>query len=430
MKKLKGFRSSILHFIKGKNMADYEFFEDGLLVTEDGIVKELGDYAQLSKKYPKDLCLKDYSGKLIMPGFIDTHIHYPQTDIIGSYGEQLLEWLKIYTFPTEIKFGDKIFAKEVSEFFTEELLRNGTTTAMVFCTVHLQSADAFFETAREKNMRMIAGKISMDRNAPEKLLEDSKTDIENSLYLINKWHNKGRLSYAITPRFAPTSTEQQLKSLSDLYSDHKTLYMQTHLSENVDELNWVKSLFPSSKNYLDVYENFNLVKEKSVFAHCVHLEDDEFDLLKKHGSSISFCPGSNMFLGSGLFNYEKAKEKGINIGIGSDVGAGTSFSILRNLGDAYKICQLNKQKLPPLEAFYMATLGGAKALSLDDKIGNFETGKEADFVVIDFEGTKLMKRRYETLKTLEEKLFMLMILGGEENIYATYIMGEKLYSKE
>lgn len=438
MKKLKGFRASILHFMDRlpDNISDnkttnkhfsYQYLSDGLLIVKDGKVMDIGNYIDLINKYDENLDLITYEDKLIMPGFIDTHVHYAQTDIIGSYGEQLLEWLRTYTFPTEIKFKDKEIALETAEFFLEELLRNGTTSATVFCTIHPESVDALFEKSLEKNMRVIAGKVHMDRHAPKDLLDSVDEGLLDAEKLIKKWHNKGRLSYAITPRFAPTSTPEQLKSLQQLYSIDNNLYMQTHLSENTDEIKWVKSLFPQADSYLDVYSRNKLVRKRSIFAHCIHLEEAEYETLSRKGSSISFCPTSNLFLGSGLFDFEKALDYGIPVGIGSDVGAGTSFSIIRNLGEAYKICQLNNQKFSSLQAFYTATLGGAKSMYIDDKVGNFEKNKEADFVVIDFNATPLMARRYKTIKTLQEKLFMLMIMGGTENIHSTYIMGEKMY---
>lgn len=430
MKITKVIRGNFFHYLDQSTLKTpvFSYIKNGALIIENGIIKDLKPFNEIDIEPSYKII--DYGDKLIIPGFIDTHTHYPQVDVIASYGEQLLEWLEKYTFPTEVTLKNKKTSKDIAKFFIKEMLKNGTTTAMVFSTVHSEATKIFFKEALKRNLRVISGKVNMDRNAPPELLENYDDMTINTKKLIKKWSNKKRLSYALTPRFAPTSTEKQLAFLGDIYKNNNNLYVQTHLSENKDEVLWIKELFKESKSYLDVYKYFNLVGGKSVFAHCIHLEDEDFQVLKDNGSAISFCPSSNLFLGSGLFNYARAKELEIPIGIGSDIGAGTSFSILRNLGDAYKICQLNKTSFSPLEAFYCATLGGAKALSLDTKIGNFEKGKEADFIVIDICATKLMRRRASSLQEISELLFLLMTLGGEENITATYIMGKKLYSRK
>ncbi|AQM67379.1 Guanine deaminase [Vibrio campbellii] len=426
-------RSSLLHFIndpaKVEHLPDaYQYFEDGLLVIEDGHIKAIKAFSESDSTQYQEIV--DHRGKLIVPGFIDTHIHYPQTQMIAAYGEQLLEWLETYTFPTEKQFEDKAHAKAISQFFINELLKNGTTSALVFGTVHPQSVEALFEEALDKNMRIIAGKVMMDRNAPNYLLDTPETGYQESKSLINKWHNQGRLQYAITPRFAPTSTPEQLAAAGKLKAEYPDVYVHTHLSENKSEIEWVKSLFPDREGYFDVYEHYGLAGKRSIFAHAVHLTDKEWRAFQRTDSVISFCPTSNLFLGSGLFDLEKAEQKGVRVGLGTDVGAGTSFSQLESLNEAYKIMQLQGKKLSAFKGLYLATLGGATSLSLDDKIGNFEAGKEADFVVLNWAATDLQKLRYQHSKSLEDKLFALMMLGDERNVEATYIAGKLAYSAD
>lgn len=424
-------RASFLHFIndpaKVENIDDaYQYIADGLLVIENGKVKSLTPFNDKSADlYPH---LEDKRGRLIMPGFIDTHIHYPQTEMIAAYGEQLLEWLETYTFPTEKQFKDKLYAQKISQFFINELLKNGTTSALVFGTVHPESVDALFEEAEKIDMRMIAGKVMMDRNAPDYLLDTAQSSYDQSKALIEKWHNKGRLQYAITPRFAPTSTPEQLELAGKLKAEYPDVYVQTHLSENVDEIEWVKSLFPEREGYLDVYKHYGLTGDKSVFAHCIHLTDKEWTIMAESNSVIAFCPTSNLFLGSGLFNLDKADDNNVPVGLATDVGGGTSFSQLRSLSEAYKIMQLQGKKLSVFKGLYLATLGSAQSLSLDHKVGNFEQGKEADFIVLDWAATELQTLRLENSNSLQDKLFALMMLGDERNIHSTYVAGKLVYS--
>ncbi len=422
---IKAFRSSILHF---KTEGEAEYFDDGILVVENDQIKQVGRAEELLDSV-KDLDLTVYENKMIMPGFIDTHIHYPQVDVIASYGEQLLDWLNNYTFPTEIQFEDPAFAKDTAEFFIDELLKNGTTTALVFGTKHKQSVDAFFEASSQRNTRMICGKVMMNRNAPDDLLDDVQSSYDDSQALIDQWHENGRQLYAVTPRFAITSTGEQLQKAGELLKNNPSVYMQTHLSENKDEIAFTMELFPERSSYLDVYDHYGLLGSRSVFAHGVHLEDADFQRLAETQSSISFCPTSNLFLGSGLFNLAAAERFNTSVSVATDVGGGTSFSMLQTLNEAYKICQLRNEKLDAKKAFYMATLGNAKTLQLDDKIGNFESGKEADFVVVDLQSTALMKRKQSKCKTLDEALFSLMILGDDRAISETYVAGEQVYKK-
>ena len=425
------YRGEVFHLIddpRTKKEKAHQYIEDAGLLVENGRIKALGSYNDIASKY-RQAITRDYRGYLISPGFIDTHVHYPQSEVIGAYGEQLLEWLNTYTFPAEIKYSNPVYAREQADFFLNELLKNGTTTALVFATVSPVSVNAFFEAALARNMRMISGKVLMDRNAPAGLLDTTESSYIDSKKLIQKWHGLGRLSYAITPRFAPTSTPAQLEAAGKLKAEFPSVYVHTHLSENPNEIAWVKQLFPERKGYLDVYDYYKLTGSRSVFAHGVHLEDEEVQTLHKTQSVISFCPTSNLFLGSGLFPLIALRERGVRIALGTDVGAGTSLSILQTLNEGYKVAQLRRTKLSPYEGFYLATLGGARALSLDDKIGNLMPGKEADFIVLDPRATALAALRADTSTTLQERLFTLMTLGDDRMIKATYIAGVKLHER-
>ncbi|MGL5423767.1 guanine deaminase [Serratia sp. JSRIV002] len=405
------------------------FIKDGLLIIRDGRVEWFGDWEEGHHQIPDSIRVRDYSGKMIVPGFVDTHIHYPQCEMVGAYGEQLLDWLNKHTFPAEKRYNDLEYAREMSAFFIKQLLRNGTTTALVFGTVHPESVEALFESARHINMRMIAGKVMMDRNAPDYLLDTPESSYSQTKALIERWHNNGRLLYAITPRFAPTSSPAQLEMVQRLRQEYPDVYLHTHLSENKDEVAWVKALFPERKSYLDVYHHYGMTGRKSVFAHCVHLEDAEWDCLHQTQSSIAFCPTSNLYLGSGLFNLPNAWRKKVRVGMGTDIGAGTTFNMLQTLNEAYKIMQLQGYRLSAYEAFYLATLGGADALGLADTIGNFNLGKEADFVVLEPTATPLQQLRYDNSKTLMDKLFVMMTLGDDRSIYRTYVDGRLVYER-
>ncbi len=405
------------------------YIEDGLLITENGKITWFGTWKEGEKHLPNTLKVEHYPEQLIVPGFIDTHIHFPQTEMIGAFGEQLLEWLNTYTFPTEIQFKDRTYADKIAHFFVEELLKNGTTTALVFCTVHPESVDALFQAAERHQMRLIAGKVMMDRHAPDELLDTPEQAYSESKALIEKWHGKGRALYAITPRFAPTSTAEQLQKAGQLKAEYPDVYVHTHLSENKNEISWVKELFPEQKGYLDVYDHYGLTGQRSVFAHCVHLEEHEWDCMHQTDSAIAFCPTSNLFLGSGLFPLKKAWDKQVKVGLGTDIGAGTSFCHLQTLNEAYKVQQLQGEKLSAFESLYLATLGGAKSLDLDNKLGNFNLGKEADFVVLNLKATALQKLRQEHAKNIEDALFALMTIGDDRNIQATYIYGQKVYEQ-
>ena len=421
---MQAYRASILHLLDDptKTAEAAAFHEDGLLLVEDGRVVGCGDYAELSPwlggAEPHDL-----TGHLITPGFVDTHIHFPQVDVIAAHGKQLLDWLEQHTFPAEAAFADPKHAADTAAFFLDELLRNGTTTALVFGSVHKVSVDALFAEAYARDMRLIAGKSLMDRNAPPGLtdtVDSSRADMEA---LIAEWHGKGRLGYAVTPRFAISCSDAQLAMAGEVLERNPGVWMQTHLSENLHEIKETAKLFPEAKDYLDVYDRFGLLRKRSVFAHCVHLKGDAFRRLAAKGGAAAFCPTSNLFLGSGLFPLEEACSHGVRVGVGTDVGAGTTFSILHTLGEAYKVGQLRGDALDPLHAFYLATLGGARALDLDDTIGNLAPGKEADFLVLDLAATPLLARRLASAKSLEDKIFALTVLGDDRVVARTYLAG-------
>lgn len=424
-------RASILHFVADpytEQEQAYEYWEDGILWVENGYVKVVGATETLVKQLPNSLDLQHYPDALLIPGFVDTHIHYPQTEMIAAYGKQLLDWLNTYTFQVEQKFADKNYAKQVASFFLQELIRQGTTTALVFGTVHPESVDAFFEEVQELGLRMIAGKVLMDRNSPEALQDTVESAYQDSKVLIERWHGVDRLQYAVTPRFAPTSTPEQLQVAGQLLQEYPDVYMHTHLSENQDEVCWVAELFPEADNYLDVYQRAGLMGKRSVFAHGIHLSDQECECLAKHDAAIAHCPSSNQFLGSGLINLPKLQQHQIKVGLGTDVGGGSSFSILKTMASAYEVQQLNGHSLDPFQNLYLATLGGAKALDLDDKIGNFVIGKEADFLVLNPKATPLLAFRNQHCKNLFERLFMLQMLGDDRCVQQVYSMGQQLKS--
>ena len=433
---IKAFRADILHLlgdpgttITHETSTHIEYIEDGLLVVKDGLVSALGLAEDLLKTLPAGCEITEYPNQLIIPGMIDTHVHYPQSDMIASYGEQLLTWLETYTFPTESQFSNYKHARNVAGFFLNELLRNGTTTALVFGTVHPESVDAFFEEAQQRNLRMIAGKVLMDRNCPEYLQDTPETAYQDSKALIEKWHGRDRLLYAVTPRFAPTSSNEQLAKAGQLLKEFPDVYLHTHVAENKDEIAWVRELFPESRSYLDVYQQHKLLKPRSVLAHCIHLDDEDKQCMAETGAAAAFCPASNLFMGSGLFDYADLNEHGVRVGLGTDVGGGNSFSLLQTSSEAYKVTQMLGGKLSAFQALYLATLSGAKALYLDDKIGNFEIGKEADFAVLNFAGTPLIERRTQHCQDLHEKLFSLLMLGDDRAVSATYVLGDLAYFK-
>ena len=422
------FRASIYHCLADPGEAGDEsatqYFEDGVLIVDGGNIVGLGDAVDMLAENP-DVPVETFPDMLIVPGLIDCHVHFPQVDIIASYGEQLLDWLNRYAYPCEMRFADAAYADAAAEFFLDSLLRNGTTTAAVFATVHPQSVDAIFKAAAARNMRLIAGKVLMDRNCPEGLCDDPASAYEDSKQLIERWHGKGRLGYAITPRFAVTSSDEQLAAAGRLANEFPDTWVHTHLAENQEEIDEVAEQFPWSSSYLDVYDHFGLLRERSVFAHCLHLGDDDRVRMSEQGGAAAFCPSSNLFLGSGLFDLRAMNEVSVRTGLATDVGGGTSLSMLRTMGEAYKVLQLQHQNLPAARALYLATLGAAEALRLEDKIGNFVPGKEADFIVLNPKGTDISARRLADTHLPDELLFALTMLADDRNVAVTFVSGQR-----
>ncbi|MGH8493157.1 MAG: guanine deaminase [Moraxellaceae bacterium] len=406
---------------------------DAIVAFGNGVITHFGPADVVKSQLPADLAIKNYGpDALISAGFLDSHVHFPQTPMIAAFGEQLLDWLNKYTFPTERKYADKAFASSVAKMFLNECLKNGITTSCVYCTVFPQSVDALFEEAERLGMRIAAGKVLMNRNAPDYLLDTTKSGYDDSKMLINRWHGRNRLMYAITPRFAPTSTPDQLESAGALWSEYPDCYMQTHVSENKGEIAWVKELFPERKGYLDVYDHYKLCRPRAVFGHGIHLDDDEMQCMHNTGSAISHCPTSNFFLGSGYFNVHRAvqKDRPIRVGLGTDLGAGTSFSIMQTLNEAYKAAQLNSNKLTAGEAFYMATRGTARAMYIEDKVGSIAPGMEADIVVLDMKSTPIIDYRMQFAQDIHEALFIQMTLGDDRAVQSTYVAGKLLHSNK
>ncbi len=408
------------------------FEEDGIVVIDDGKITAFGPASEIAPTLGPDVPVERYTDSYIIPGFIDCHIHYPQTEIIGAYGKQLIDWLNKYTFVAEQKFSNKEHASEVAKVFLQECLRAGTTTVSAFCTVHPVSVDAFFEESSRLNMRNIAGKVMMDRNAPDALLDTPQQGYDETKELIGRWHNNGRQLYCVTPRFAPTSSPEQMEMTGAVWAEHPGTYLQSHVSENKGEIAWVKELYPERKGYVDVYNHYGQLGERSILGHGVHLTEDEFQVLHETGTAIAHCPTSNLFLGSGLFSVEKAfdPKRPIRVGLATDLGAGTSFSQLVTMNEAYKVAQLSGYALSASHAYYLATLGAAKALYLDDKIGSIEVGKEADITVLDKNATPIMEYRMKYASNQDEALFVMMTLGDDRAVSTTYVAGEKVYSRD
>ena len=387
----------------------------------------MGEASELASALPPGTPVDHHPDGLIVPGFIDTHIHFPQTQVIASYGAQLLEWLNKYTFVEEQRFADAGHAERNAVFFMDELLRNGTTTAVVYATVHPGSVDAFFAESERRGTGMIAGKVMMDRNAPPGLRDTARTGYDESRALIGRWHGKGRQRYAVTPRFAITSTEEQLEAAGALNRENPGVYMQTHLSEHLREIETVRGLFPDARHYTDVYDRYGLLGERSLFGHCVHLEDDEVRRLSESRSVAVFCPTSNLFIGSGLFDLTRLSGGAdpVRVSLATDVGGGTSYSMLRTAAEGYKVLQLGGQNLPALSAFHMMTRGNALALGMGGSIGTIEPGCFADLVVLDARATPAMGHRMETVEgDLDEELFVLMTLGDDRAVKETYVQGQ------
>ena len=403
---------------------------DGLVVCREGLIDAVGPYAALRDRLPPGATVAHWPDCLIAPGFIDTHVHYVQTGIVGLRGKPLLEWLDQHTFPAEQAFADPDHAARVAAIFCDELLRNGTTSAAVFCAVYPESVDALFAEAERRDMRLVAGKVLMDRNAPEALRDTAQSGYDQSKALIERWHGRGRAIYAVTPRFALTSSRGQLRAAGALLVEYPSVLMQTHIAENREEVARVRALYPERRNYLDVYDKHGLVGPRSVLAHGIHLDAAELHHCEQSGASLAHCPTSNLFLGSGLFRLREAKDAGVKVGIGTDIGAGTSFSLLRTLGAACDVAQLQARPISPIEAFFLATLGGARALGLGDRVGSLRAGGEADLVVLDPQATPLLALRSARARSIDEVLAVLMTLGDDRAVRATYVAGRLAHNRD
>ncbi|ULR45106.1 guanine deaminase [Rhizobium sp. K102] len=403
----------------------YLYEEDGGLLIEDGLIASVGPYADVKAKAAADVVEIDHRPHLILPGFIDMHLHFPQMQVIASYAANLLEWLNTYTFPEECRFVESAHAERIATHFYDELIRHGTTTAVAYCSVHKTSADAFFAEAMKRNMRMVGGKVMMDRNAPQGLLDTPEMGYDETRQVIADWHGKGRNHVAITPRFAITSTPAQMEATSALAREFPDLHIQTHLSENQDEIKFTCELYPEAIDYTDIYARYGLLGPKSLFGHAIHLSEREADVMSETGSVAVHCPTSNLFLGSGLFPLKALarREKAVRIGVATDIGGGSSYSMLRTMDEAYKIQQLLGERLNPLESYYLMTRGNAEALSLADRIGTLDPGTDADLVVLDAAATPAMALKLEAVKTLPEELFLLQTMGDDRAIAETYVAG-------
>ncbi|MFD3188752.1 guanine deaminase [Sedimentitalea sp. HM32M-2] len=400
----------------------YSYLEDGAILIADGRILATGDHDTLAVQAAGAEII-DHRPNLLMAGLIDTHIHYPQVQVIASWGAQLLDWLNTYTFPAETRFADSDHSAAMARHFYDQLIAHGTTTAVAYCSVHRASADAYFAEAERRGMRMIGGKVLMDRNAPEGLRDTPQTGYDDSKALIADWHSKGRLSYAVTPRFAITSTPAQLELAGALVAEHPDCYVQTHLSENHAEIAYTAELYPQAPDYLGVYEHFGLLTPKSLLGHAIHLTPREIGLLAETGAKPVFCPTSNLFLGSGLFDDAGLRGHGITNAIATDVGAGTSYSMLQTLNEGYKVLQLQGQNLHPLRAFHWITRGNAVALGLQDRIGTLAAGTEADIIVLNARATDAMALRMQCATTLSEELFVLQMMGDDRAIDQVYVAG-------
>ena len=405
---------------------------DALIVMQGGKITAFGAYDATKDKLPPGTPVATYGDALILPGVIDAHAHYPQTQMIAAYGEQLIDWLDDYTYIAEQQFADPAHGRAVAAVFLRECTRAGTTCAMVYCTVHPQSVDAFFEEAAKINARMIAGKVLMDRNAPPALLDTPQKGYDESKALIRKWHGNGRNLYCVTPRFAATSSPEQMQMTGALWKESPGTYLQSHISENRGEVAWVRELYPERKGYLDTYDHYGQLGPRAVYGHGIYLTEDELARCHETGTAIAHCPTSNFFLGSGYLDIAnlKREERPVRVALASDIGAGTSFSPLQTMNEAYKAAQLNGHALSAWHAFYLATRGAAHALYLDDTIGSIAPGFEADLVVLDLRSTPLIDFRMRYSNSIEETLFIQMTLGDDRATRATWIAGHCVYDRE
>ena len=395
------------------------------------LIDAAGRIEAVQTEAPGDDWLKlDHSGRLLMPGFIDTHVHSPQVDVIASWGTELLDWLNTYTFPAEARHADPAFARAAAALFVDALLAHGSTAAVVFPTVHVASTEALFDAAQARGMRLVAGKVLMDRHAPDDLRDDVVQARRDCDALIERWHGRGRLAYAVTPRFAATSSEAQLAMAGQLLADHAGLYLQTHVAENRAEVAWIAELFPTARSYLDVYARHGLLTERAVLAHGIWLDDVDRQALHDSGAQIAFCPSSNLFLGSGLFGWAQAAAAGVAVSLASDVGGGTSLSMLRTMADGYKVQAMAGQRLTAWALLHAATRGAATALRLGDEIGTLTSGAMADLCLWDVAVGPVAQRRDGLARGLHERLFAWVTLGDERNLAESWVAGVRRYQRD
>jgi guanine deaminase len=423
---MKAYRAAILRF-DDQHRAQYD--EDGLLVVGPDaqgrqVVRAVGNYATLAPDYA-GLTVEHLPGRIIAPGFVDMHIHYPQTDVIGAPADGLLPWLENYTFPHESRFVEPAYAAEVAQFFVAELLRNGVTTSLTFATSHPSSVDALFTEAQRHHMRLITGKVLQDRHSPDGVRDQTEQSLIDTEALINRWHGVDRLGYAITPRFAPTSTPEQLRGAGALAAKYSDVWIQSHVAENLGEIAWARELFPASRSYLATYNDFGLMRPRAVYAHCIHFDDDDRALMRDTGTVAAISPTSNLFLGSGFFDYAGADRVGFGYGLASDVGGGTSFSPFHTMLAAYYVGREGQTKtglsLSPQHLWWQHTAGAAAALGLGGVVGNLQKGCEADFVVLNPQATPLLARKTGLANSLDELLFAMIVLGDDRLVERTVI---------
>jgi guanine deaminase len=410
-------------FVEGAEAARLE--PQGAVVVMGGEIVACGTADAMREAYPQ-ASITDYGSALISPGFIDPHVHYPQTAIIASWGKRLIDWLNTYTFPEEMRFADPAYAAEVAARYFDLTLANGTTTVCSYATIHPESVEAFFTEAQTRGLRAYAGKTCMDRNGPKGLLDSAKSAYDDSKQLLDKWHGVDRLSYVITPRFSPTSTPDQLSALGALWTENQSCLMQTHLSEQTDEIAWVKTLYPEARDYLDTYEAHGLLGMGGLYGHAIHLEPREIDRLAEVGASLIHCPTSNTFIGSGLFDMETMVARGLRVGLATDTGGGSSFSMLRTMAAAYEVAQLRGVSLHPAQLWWLATQGSARALRAEKKIGNIAAGMEADLVVIDLASTPAIEQATRRAETIWQSVFPTIMMGDDRAIKAVYVGGKRV----
>jgi guanine deaminase len=390
---------------------------------------DVGPWATLRERYPQ-VPVHDYSGCLLAPGFVDLHVHYPQTDVIGSPADGLLPWLEQYTFPHESRFNQADYAGQVAEVFLDELQRHGVTTALIFATSHPESVDALMQQASQRGLRLIAGKVLQDRHSPDGVRDDTEQSLVDTEALINRWHEHGRLGYAITPRFAPSCTDAQMRGAGELAQRYPSVWVQSHVAENLDEVRWVQELYPQARSYLSVYDSFGLLRPRAVYAHCIYLDAQDRALMRDTGTVAAVSPTSNLFLGSGFFDYAAADEAGHLYGLASDVGGGTSFSPFATMLAAYYVGRANVNggghakrglSLKPSHLWWQHTVGAAQALGLQGVVGNVAIGCEADFVIINPKAKPLLARKWQQAQSLEEALFALIVLGDDRNLECVHV---------